>query len=177
MQTRQLILVVDDLRPQRELLAKCLREWGYEVVDVPSGDQAVMVMQASRIDLLITDVRMPGMSGLELVPVVREHFPAVPVLLVTAFPDVRQAVAAIKDGAVDYLTKPIDLDELRDLVGHALGRRLVVEPSLPALPAGVVFADPAMAVVLRDAFRVAAQTEPRYAAIEARLIELAEEAG
>ncbi|MBT3286359.1 MAG: sigma-54-dependent Fis family transcriptional regulator [Victivallales bacterium] len=155
MQTRQLILVVDDLRPQRELLAKCLREWGYEVVDVPSGDQAVIVMQASRIDLLITDVRMPGISGLELVPIIREHFPAVPVLLVTAFPDIRQAVVAIKDGAVDYLTKPVDLDELRDLVGNALGEQQPPDCPLPPLPDGIVFVDPAMGAVLRDAHRVA----------------------
>ncbi len=155
MEARHLILLVDDLRPQRELLAKCLREWGYEVVDVASGDQAITILQTTRIDLLITDVRMPGISGLELVDILREHFPAVPVLLVTAYPDIRQAVAAIKDGAIDYLAKPVDLDELRDLVEHALGGRPRHEVALPPLPEGVVFADPAMAGVLRDAFRVA----------------------
>ena len=155
MDAAQRILVVDDHRPQRELLAKCLRDWGYNVVDVSSGDQAVTVLQTSRIDMVITDVRMPGISGLELVPVIREHFPVVPVLLITAFPDVRQAVSAIKDGAVDYLTKPIDLDELRDLVANALGERPRLDHSLPPLPKGVVFADPAMEAVLRDTYRVA----------------------
>jgi len=98
---------------------------------------------------------MSGITGLELVPIIREHFPAVPVLLVTAFPDIRQAVIAIKDGAVDYLTKPVDLDELRDLVGNALGEQQHVHCHLPLLPDGIVFADPAMAAVLRDAHQVA----------------------
>jgi len=149
------ILLVDDHRPQRELLAKCLRDWGYNVVDVSSGEQAVTVLQNSQIDMVITDVHMPGISGLELVPIIRERFPVVPVLLVTAFPDIRQAVSAIKDGAVDYLTKPIDLDELLDLVTNALGEKPRLAPSLPPLPDGVVFADPAMEAVLRDAYRVA----------------------
>jgi DNA-binding NtrC family response regulator len=155
MPEKHLILVVDDLRPQRDLLAKCLRDWGHDVVDVADGGQAVTVLRTSRVALVITDVRMPGISGLELVQIIREHFPAVPVLLVTAFPDIRQAVVAIKDGAVDYLTKPVDLDELRDLVGNVLGEQQHVDGPLPPLPDGIVLADPAMAAVLRDAHRVA----------------------
>lgn len=155
MDAAQKILVVDDHRPQRELLAKCLRDWGYNVMDVSSGDQAVTVLRTNRIDMVITDVRMPGISGLELVPVIREQFPVVPVLLVTAFPDVRQAVSAIKDGAVDYLTKPIDLEELRDLVSNALGEQSTPDRLLPPLPEGVVFTDPAVGAVLRDSYQVA----------------------
>ncbi len=151
-----LILIVDDLRSQRDLIAKCLAEWGYGVLTVGGGTEALTMLQTRRCDMVITDVRMPGISGLELIPLIRESLPLIPILLVTAFPDVRQAVAAIKDGATDYLTKPVDLDELRELVGNSLGQAVAQDDvPLPKLPDGVVFADSSMRGVLRDAFRVA----------------------
>ena len=79
------------------------------------------VLGAAEIQMMISDVRMPGMSGLETLKRVRERHSVLPVLLVTAFPDVRDAVGAMRDGAVNYLQKPIDLDELLASVRKAIG--------------------------------------------------------
>jgi len=149
------ILVVDDLDPQRDLILTCLREWGWHAVGSADGKRACELLESTPVDMVISDVRMPGMSGLELVHAVRERFPTIPILLITAYPDIRQAVEAVKDGALDYLTKPIDLDELHDLVSNALGMCPERVADLPPLPEGVVFADPIMHRLLEEIHLVA----------------------
>jgi DNA-binding NtrC family response regulator len=152
------ILIVDDEVRYRELYAKVLTSAGFETRTAASGEEALGIIEAGGPALVVSDVRMPGASGIELLRAAREKQPELPFLLVTAYADVRDAVTALKLGAVDYLAKPVDLDELlaavRDVVGA--GER---EPSLD-IPAevrrGIVAESGLMRAVLRDAFRVAA---------------------
>src|SRR6516225_9424748 len=112
------ILVVDDDPGQRSLLNSFLKSQGFETVVVDSGERALETLRGGKISMMISDVRMPGLSGLETLRQARKENIMVPVLLVTAFTDVRDAVAAMRDGAVNYLAKPIDLDELLTTVQH-----------------------------------------------------------
>src|SRR6202042_262438 len=100
--------------------------------------------------MMISDVRMPGISGLETLRRLRKVRPALPVLLVTAYADIRDAVVAMRDGAVNYLEKPIDLDELLASVRTAVGLKDTVAPKVPEdrpLPEGVVAASRLMQAV------------------------------
>jgi len=153
---RPTILIVDDEPAQRELLARCLLEWGFDTVQAEEGEEALDVIDDRHVDMVISDVRMPGMTGLELVSAIRETSVALPVLVITAFPDIRQAVDAVKDGALDYLAKPIDLDELRDLVAAALGTRRADDDPIAPTPSDLVCESTQMKHVLREAHLVAA---------------------
>jgi len=117
------VLIVDDEAPQRRLFGDFLVSRGYRVSEAASGEEALAQIQAARPDAVLLDVRLPRKSGFEVLAEIRRIDAQVPVLLVTAFADVRQAVAAIKTGAVDYLTKPVDLEELEAAIGDALGRQ------------------------------------------------------
>src|SRR5687767_1743170 len=105
------VLIVDDDSGQRSLLDSFLRGQGFDTIPVSSGERALEVLQGEEIDMMISDVRMPGMSGLETLRRARKEHAVLPVLLVTAYADIREAVGAMRDGAVNYLAKPIDLDE------------------------------------------------------------------
>jgi DNA-binding NtrC family response regulator len=154
------ILIVDDDAGQRRLLEPFLSQQGYDVQAAASAPEALeLLARRSDVGMVISDMRMPGMTGLEMLRKLRESHPTLPVLLVTAYPDIRDAVAATRDGAVDYLQKPIDLDELLDQVRRALGRGRAtgdLTPSKDALPPGVVAQSPQMRLVVRDALVVAA---------------------
>ncbi len=119
---RPTILIVDDEPPQRRLFGDFLATRGYRVKEAASGKEALAEVQARRPDLVLLDIRLPDTSGIEVLAEIRRIDPQLPVLLVTAFADLRQAVAAIKTGAVDYLAKPVDLEELEAAIGDALGR-------------------------------------------------------
>src|ERR1700722_10269310 len=115
------ILIVDDDPGQRSLLNSFLTSQGIKTTVVDSGERALSVLRSEDIKMMISDVRMPGMSGLETLRQARKEHARLPILLVTAYPDVRDAVDAIRDGAVDYLAKPIDLDQLLAAVRQATG--------------------------------------------------------
>src|SRR6516225_5667181 len=115
------ILIVDDDPGQRSLLNSFLKSQGFETVAADSGERALEALRNGMFSMMISDVRMPGLSGLETLRQARKEQIMVPVLLVTAFTDVRDAVAAMRDGAVNYLAKPIDLDELLASVQPATG--------------------------------------------------------
>ncbi|HEV2695283.1 MAG TPA: sigma-54 dependent transcriptional regulator [Verrucomicrobiae bacterium] len=115
------ILVVDDDAGQRSLLDSFLRGQGFEIVLADSGERALELLPAGNFTMMISDVRMPGLSGLETLRRVRQIFPTLPVLLVTAYADIREAVIAMRDGALNYLAKPIDLDELLATVRQTTG--------------------------------------------------------
>ena len=129
MSTQPRILIVDDDPGQRSLLDSFLRGQGFETVLADSGEQALELLPAGKFAMMISDVRMPGLSGLETLRKVRPQFPSLPVLLVTAYADIRDAVVAMRDGALNYLAKPIDLDELLATVRQATG----ITPSAPML--------------------------------------------
>src|SRR5438094_4742957 len=115
------ILIVDDEAGQRSLLDVFLRSQGFDTLPVPSGERALEVLQTQEISMMISDVRMPGLTGLETLRRARQQHAVLPVLLVTAYADIREAVGAMRDGAVNYLAKPIDLDELLVSVRQATG--------------------------------------------------------
>src|SRR6266566_6297449 len=115
------ILIVDDDASQRSLLDSFLGGQGFETVLASSGEQALELLRAEEVSMMISDVRMPGISGLETLRRARKERATLPILLVTAYADIREAVGAMRDGAVNYLSKPIDLDELLATVQQATG--------------------------------------------------------
>lgn len=117
------ILVVDDELSMREFISILLEREGYEVLTAADADTALSRMAASDIDLVISDVQMPGLSGLELLARIKSESPDTAVLLVTAFSTAEQAVEAMKLGAYDYLAKPFKVDEIKILVRNALEKR------------------------------------------------------
>jgi DNA-binding NtrC family response regulator len=152
------ILIVDDDGGQRSLLDSFLKGQGFETVPVSSGEQALEKLAAGPVHMMISDVRMPGISGLETLRRARREHTVLPVLLVTAYPDVRDAVGAMRDGAVNYLEKPIDLDELLVTVRKAIGMETAEALKFTVdkhLPPSVVAASPQMQAVFRDVSLVA----------------------
>ena len=152
------ILIVDDDPGQRSLLNSFLHGQGFDTVTADSGKKALEMLRTGKFAMMISDVRMPGLSGLETLRLARKEHATLPVLLVTAFTDVRDAVAAMRDGAVNYLAKPIDLDELLASVRQAIG----ISKSAPLqfnrekqLPDFVVARSPLMQAVFRDASLIA----------------------
>ncbi|HPK00837.1 MAG TPA: sigma-54 dependent transcriptional regulator [Candidatus Sumerlaeota bacterium] len=114
------LLVVDDDPGQRDLLQSYLTSCGFRVATAADGEQALRHVAREPVAMIVSDVRMAGMDGLTMLHRLRQSRPDLPVLLVTAYADIRDAVEAIRDGAVNYLEKPIDLDELLASVRGAL---------------------------------------------------------
>jgi DNA-binding NtrC family response regulator len=106
------ILVVDDEPAQREMISGFLKKQAFDVVVAENGAKALELFRQDSIDLILTDQRMPHLSGLDLLQAVRAINPETPVILMTAFGNIESAVSAIQGGAADYLTKPLNLEEL-----------------------------------------------------------------
>lgn len=123
------ILVVDDEERMLQLLDKLLSEEGYEVRTAPTADEALRVLGETDCDLVISDVRMPGMDGLTLLKSINEQGSSATVILMTAYASVTAAVEAMQAGAFDYLTKPFKIDEMliavrKSLESHHLRREV-----------------------------------------------------
>jgi DNA-binding NtrC family response regulator len=117
------ILIADDDEVSCQLFAETLEEEDYRVEQVLSGDEALKRLAGDFYDLLIIDVRMPGTSGLEVARVVHEKYPSLPVIVMTAFGSIETAVEAIHEGAFDFISKPMNLAELKNTVSKALAQR------------------------------------------------------
>jgi putative two-component system response regulator len=117
------LLVVDDEEPIRNALRKFLAQQGYEVVTAGGGEEALEVLQRQRITGMLLDVNMPGITGVELVPLVMEIEPSIALLMLTAVNDATSAALCMQRGAFDYLIKPIDLGHLGRAIHQALRRR------------------------------------------------------
>ena len=117
---RMNILVVDDDNSHRATLVTLLGEWGYRVNGAGDGDTAIELCRDNPYDLVLMDVRMPGRNGIEALREIKAYNPAIPIVIMTAYSAVDNAVEAIKAGAYDYLTKPLDFDELRLTLERAL---------------------------------------------------------
>src|SRR6266571_1690043 len=153
------ILIVDDDASQRSLLDSFLTSQKFETVPVASGEKALEVLRTGEISMMISDVRMPGISGLETLRRARQTHALLPILLVTAYTDIREAVGAMRDGAVNYLGKPIDLDELLANVRQATGMARSAPMKFSAdkqLPPHVVARSPLTQAVFREASLIAA---------------------
>ncbi len=119
------ILVVDDEQSMQEFLEIFLRREGYDVATAGNVDTALVQLEADEVDLLITDMQMPGKSGLDLILAAREVSPETIAIVVTAFGTTDSAIAAMKEGAYDYLTKPFKVDELRIVIEKALEKKVL----------------------------------------------------
>jgi DNA-binding NtrC family response regulator len=117
------VLVADDEKNIREGLREALLLDGYEVLTAGDGREAQEIVERGEVDLLITDLKMPRLSGEELLKVVTSQFPTVPVIILTGHGTIESAVQAMHDGAYDFLTKPVNLDRLSLLVRRALSNR------------------------------------------------------
>ena len=113
------LLLVEDKHELRAMLRKALERAGYGVDEAPDGAAAIQKVRARRYLLVITDLKMPGASGLDVLRETKQADATIPVILLTAFGSVEEAVAAMKEGAFDFLQKPVDLDHLKLLVQRA----------------------------------------------------------
>ena len=121
--TTQRVLVVDDEPDMVENCARILKRSGYQCLTATDPHRALTLVEAEHPDLLLTDLKMPGMDGMELLRRARESDPALPIILITGFASIESAVAAIKDGAFDYLPKNFSVDQLRVAVERGLRQR------------------------------------------------------
>jgi putative nucleotidyltransferase with HDIG domain len=117
------VLVVDDEEPIRNALRKYLKQQQFEVYAAGSGDEALQQLKLHKVALMLSDIRMPGTSGVDLVPQALEIEPDLAILMLTAVNDATSAALCMQRGAMDYLTKPIELADLGRAVQRALKRR------------------------------------------------------
>jgi DNA-binding NtrC family response regulator len=161
------VLIVDDERTLARAVKAFLLESGYEAEVAPDAEQAIGLLESLRPDVVFSDVRLPGMTGIELLRRIREFDASIPVIIMTAYGTIEGAVEAVKLGAFDYLKKPVDLEELKLLADRArehsqLRQELSYYRRQAArdLPfAGVVGSSTAMRAVLEQARQIAALDE------------------
>jgi len=120
MKKRNTILVVDDDNAHRTMLDTLMSGWGYEVTEADDGAVAIEKVREQSYDLVLMDVRMVKVSGLEALEQIKSFNPAIPVIIMTAYSSVDTAVDALKQGAHDYLTKPLDFDKLKITIVRAM---------------------------------------------------------
>ena len=130
------ILIVDDERSMRDFLKILLEKEGHKVNTAESGDRALTILDAQAVDVVVSDIRMPGMSGIELLEAIKERLPELPMIMITAFASPEDAVLAMKNGAFDYITKPFNVDEIKAVIASATNKAL---PALPAQDLGNAF--------------------------------------
>jgi two-component system, NtrC family, response regulator AtoC len=128
------VLIVEDEANMRRVLSALLERDGFRTFEAPDGGAALELLKREPVDAILTDLRMPKMNGLELLEAVRRAHPEIPVVMLTAHGTVGSAVEALKQGAFDYLTKPFDPDEIRQVMEKAVSTRLLAarEARLPA---------------------------------------------
>lgn len=114
------VLVVDDEPRIRRIVEMALGDRGYRILTAASAEEADDLLARERVDTVVTDLQLPGRSGLDLLAAVRRDYPGLPVILITAFGTVESAVEALKAGAFDYVLKPFGVDELEALVARAI---------------------------------------------------------
>jgi len=114
------ILVVDDDSAHRTMLMTLIGGWGYAVSEADDGSTAIEKVKETSFDLVLMDVRMVKVSGLEALETIKSYNPAIPVIIMTAYSSIETAVEALKQGAHDYLTKPLDFDKLRFTLERAM---------------------------------------------------------
>lgn len=117
------LLVVDDEPSMREFLEIMLSQEGYQVRTASTGEEGVKAYREEEPDLVLTDVKMPGMSGLDLIREIHSLDPAAPIIAITAYASADDAVRAVREGAYDYLSKPFQIEDLRIIIRNALEAR------------------------------------------------------
>ncbi len=128
----QKLLVVDDDTALLVEMAELLTEEGYNVTTAEDGKQALSKMDSDKFDIVFTDLKMPGMNGIDLLKEIKKAFPETFVVMITGFATVDTAVEAMKEGAFDYIRKPFQVEQLRDLLG-ALGQKRAFEDQMTSI--------------------------------------------
>jgi DNA-binding NtrC family response regulator len=152
------LLLVDDDRAFRLSTAELLRQDGYDVAAVANGQEAVDALKAGRFDLMLLDLRMPGIDGTSLVTALREWGNGIPVLMISGYGTVDAAVHALHAGADDFLTKPVEPEVLSDRVARLLENRPTARLEQDRLPGGLIGRSAAMKMVF-EAIRLVAPTD------------------
>ncbi len=116
------VLIVDDERSMRDFLKILLEKEGHKVAIAESGKIGMEILHNQKIDVVISDIRMPGMTGIELLELAKGEFPELPIIMITAFASPDDAVVAMKNGAFDYITKPFNVDEIKSVIESATNK-------------------------------------------------------
>jgi two-component system response regulator HydG len=124
------ILVVDDEAPHRQMLDAVLSVEGYEIHHAEDGQEAISLVEERFYDLILMDIRMSKVGGIEALKKIKKISPGIPIIIMTAYASVDTAVDALKSGAYDYLTKPLDIEELKILVKKALHHRKLEQENI-----------------------------------------------
>jgi DNA-binding NtrC family response regulator len=119
------VLVVDDERSILQLLNEALTQWGYQVITAATGHEALDALKTNVFHVAMTDIRMPDMSGLDLLREIKKLDESIEVVVMTGYPAISSAVEALKEGAYDYLSKPLILDEIQHLMARMMERRFL----------------------------------------------------
>ncbi|MFC0711239.1 nitrogen regulation protein NR(I) [Azorhizophilus paspali] len=153
MSRSETVWIVDDDRSIRWVLEKALQQEGMTTQSFDSADGVLSRLSRQRPDVIISDIRMPGASGLELLAQIREHYPRLPVIIMTAHSDLESAVASYQGGAFEYLPKPFDVDEAVSLIKranlHAQEQQGLEVPTIQANTPEIIGEAPAMQEVFR----------------------------
>ena len=120
--SRPHLLFVDDEESLRRPTAERLADRGFEVVEAGTGEQALELLDQFAFDILVTDLRLPGMDGTQVIDAARQRYPAIVAIVITGYGTVRDAVEAIRKGASDFITKPFHFDELMHVLQTSLER-------------------------------------------------------
>jgi DNA-binding response OmpR family regulator len=177
------ILVVDDSETVCKALRDVLTVSGYAVRTAPSGERAMQIMETAQMDLIITDLKMSGMSGIQLLKKVKEKNPSLPVVILTGFGDMDSVIEAMRSGVADYLKKPFSINEVLQVTERELRRSKQIQAvadaaasPLPAVsaPAGRV---PSLSLSAKDMERIDAVLSELRAQTMAESVLLVEEAG
>jgi two-component system, NtrC family, response regulator AtoC len=124
------VLIVDDELNMRLVLAAMLKKEGYAITAAADGREALQILKATKMDVVVTDLKMPHLDGMGLLHCITEQYPEVPVIMITAHGTVATAVEALKRGALDYITKPFELDDLKNVISKAIKTRTLKENEL-----------------------------------------------
>ena len=114
------VMVVDDDSAHRTMLRTLVGGWGYEILEADDGESAIAEVGERAVDLILMDIRMVRVSGIEALERIKSINPAIPIVLMTAYASIEMAVDALKKGAYDYLTKPLDFEKLKLTLDRAL---------------------------------------------------------
>lgn len=122
-----LVLVVDDEPDVRKIVRMTLEKAGYDVIEAEDGEQAQEEIKKGEnplvLDVIITDIRMPKVNGVEAISYFQREWPSVPLIVLTGFPDLDMATSMIKRGITDYLVKPVEAEKLKAAVANAMEKR------------------------------------------------------
>jgi len=121
------VLIVDDEADIRKVVRMTLQKAGYEVLEAENGEKAIEVINTGEnrllLDIIICDIRMPKVNGIEAIAYFRQNYPRVPLIVLTGFPDTDMATSLLRQGVVDYLVKPVEGEKLRAAVARAMEQR------------------------------------------------------